>query len=203
MSNKETVTVYVSDLKRDVLNWAVAKCEGYYLDGDGIRASNSDVEQLKTPFKMWTTKHVYEKDKLIAIKVFPINVIRYGINHEAGATAPSITFVDHEGRKVLSSVEGYYISEDEAKKAASHEYKGWDIDAFKPSEDWAQGGLIIEREKIAIDYSESNDWCAAIYDSDSRPYSAIHPLRAAMHCYVASKLGNEVEVPVELLKEAI
>lgn len=68
---------------------------------------------------------------------------------------------------------------------------------YKPSRDWSQAGRIIEREHIAIDWSEGNLWVAS---ADDHPgcYSAPAPLIAAMRCYVASKLGEEVEVPDEL-----
>jgi hypothetical protein len=67
----------------------------------------------------------------------------------------------------------------------------------KYSTDWAQGGPIIERGKIGIDYSKVG-WIA---NADT-PTNAIGlgstPLVAAMRCYVASKLGDEVEIPEEL-----
>ena len=68
---------------------------------------------------------------------------------------------------------------------------------FSPSTDWSQGGPIIEREKVSIDWSEGNNWCASVEDS-RRPQSADTPLIAAMRCYVASQLGDEVELPKEL-----
>ena len=64
------------------------------------------------------------------------------------------------------------------------------------STDWAQGGLIIEREKIAIDWD--HDCWNASTDSHPAYYSAETPLVAAMRCYVASKLGDEVELTEEL-----
>lgn len=74
------------------------------------------------------------------------------------------------------------------------------------STDWAQGGPIIERESIAVDYSDgqatekcSPYWCASSYYSDTLPHSAETPLVAAMRCYVASKLGETVEIPNELV----
>ena len=80
---------------------------------------------------------------------------------------------------------------------------------FKPSTDWSQGGPIIEREGIAIDCERSDEciegWIAALIHEDKK-YGGIMrtegngptPLIAAMRCYVASKLGDEVEVPEEL-----
>jgi len=63
------------------------------------------------------------------------------------------------------------------------------------STDWAQGGLIIEREHIAL-WSEGYDWEAKRYGQHESWGQT--PLIAAMRCYVASKLGNEVEIPKEL-----
>ena len=62
------------------------------------------------------------------------------------------------------------------------------------STDWAQGGPIIEREGIAIDF-DGDDWCAS---TNAKPLAARTPLIAAMRCYVASKLGDVVDVPGEL-----
>jgi hypothetical protein len=65
------------------------------------------------------------------------------------------------------------------------------------SSDWAQGGPIIEREKITL-RSFKSCWQASIksfvVDADKEA-----PLTAAMRCYVASKLGDEVEIPEELI----
>lgn len=96
------------------------------------------------------------------------------------------------------------------------------------STDWAQGGPIIERERITVvcavgDYSsklrgyktywvaEIGQQCAGtIYGSQGDHWGKCFqinedcvtgptPLVAAMRCYVASKLGDEIEIPKELL----
>lgn len=67
---------------------------------------------------------------------------------------------------------------------------------FNPSGDWAQGGAIIEREKIELEHDGFEWWARIWADQD---FSGSTPLVAAMRCYVASKLGDEVEVPDELL----
>lgn len=73
-----------------------------------------------------------------------------------------------------------------------------------PSTIWEQGGPIIEREKISLDaltgYSEPM-WMANVFDYEDltcRMYGPT-PLIAAMRCYVASKLGDEVDIPETLL----
>ena len=65
------------------------------------------------------------------------------------------------------------------------------------STDWAQGGPIIEREKIEV-FIEDEGWKA--YSSNSLPknFDGETPLIAAMRCYVASKVGDEIEIPEEM-----
>lgn len=65
------------------------------------------------------------------------------------------------------------------------------------SSDWAQGGPIIERERIDLASIEGGEWEATCHDG-SKTCTGPTPLLAAMHCLVASKIGEEVEVPEEL-----
>jgi hypothetical protein len=77
---------------------------------------------------------------------------------------------------------------------------------YEPSTNWAQGGPIIEREGIAIDVVRAgwtiDSWVAALVHEDkefdgvarAEEYGPT-PLIAAMRCYVASKLGDEVDIP--------
>jgi len=65
--------------------------------------------------------------------------------------------------------------------------------------DWAWAGPIIEREKIDIAY-ENNQWFAYMSEDDVyEPTIGTTALNAAMRCFVASKLGDEVDIPKELL----
>jgi hypothetical protein len=74
---------------------------------------------------------------------------------------------------------------------------------YSPSTNWAQGGPIIERENMPIShspydhvfYGRTRPWCA---EKKGRMEYGPTPLIAAMRCYVASKLGDEVEIPAEL-----
>ena len=70
---------------------------------------------------------------------------------------------------------------------------------YRPSSDWSQGGAVIEREKIDVWYRCGVQVIASIngqYEQTFRHNHAGHPvLIPAMRCYVASKLGDEVDVP--------
>ena len=92
----------------------------------------------------------------------------------------------------------YWIKLDGKDRALS---KGW-AQSFTPSTDWAQGGPIIEREKIRLDTTwnqEDGHWSARI-DSVGGWWLGDTPLIAAMRCYVVSKLGDTVEIPQGLIK---
>ena len=81
---------------------------------------------------------------------------------------------------------------------------------YQPSTDWSQGGPIIERERFAVDYypdgghPDGGEWLVTslAYETDAGIplYEGFGPtpLIAAMRCFVASKLGDEVEIPDNL-----
>ena len=87
---------------------------------------------------------------------------------------------------------------------------------FNPSTDWSQGGPIIEREDISFrkyhrpDSEAHGKYYARVcresgtmvswHKTTGHQMTGPSPLIAAMRCYVASKLGDAVEVPEELLK---
>lgn len=78
---------------------------------------------------------------------------------------------------------------------------------YNPSNNWEFGGPIIERIK-GFEFkhwleSKPETCCEAHihnYEGDWIQFGST-PLQAAMRCYVASKLGEEVDIPDELVKE--
>jgi hypothetical protein len=81
--------------------------------------------------------------------------------------------------------------------------------SYNPSTNWSQGGPIIERERIqTTPRGETTDlWEAIVFDNifmddGSECFqTGPAPLIAAMRCYVASRLGDEVDIPEELTEE--
>ena len=70
---------------------------------------------------------------------------------------------------------------------------------FSPEMNWAHGGVIIEREGIEICPIGNGEWRGQLdVAGDLIRFYGGTPLIAAMRCYVASKLGDEVEIPEEL-----
>lgn len=84
----------------------------------------------------------------------------------------------------------------------------WTDSAFLHySSNWANGGPIIERECIAtyasgacsVPPKNPDYWVAEILATDGMfTQFGPTPLIAAMRCYIASKLGDTVDVPEEL-----
>jgi hypothetical protein len=73
---------------------------------------------------------------------------------------------------------------------------------YRPSSDWADGGPIIESERISVwRYADLDSWHAGTQFSCERDeglqtlhyYQGSTPLIAAMRCFIASKFGDEVE----------
>ena len=69
---------------------------------------------------------------------------------------------------------------------------------YTPSVHWGWGGPIIEREGIRLHRGVTGQWWAGPEADPHRPVAGPTPLIAAMRCYVASKLGDEVDIPEEL-----
>lgn len=70
---------------------------------------------------------------------------------------------------------------------------------FMPSTRWAEGGPIIERERISLSATPSADFHARTVTFPPVYLSGPTPLIAAMRCYVASKLGDDIDIPAELM----
>jgi hypothetical protein len=82
-----------------------------------------------------------------------------------------------------------------------------------PSLNWAQGGPIIEQTKMTLDYfgdgsyKDGGMWMATYFidtphgtHMNTCEQEGPTALIAAMRCYVANKLGDEIEIPEELTK---
>lgn len=69
------------------------------------------------------------------------------------------------------------------------------------STDWSEAGPIIQQEKITVRHIgrsiEGQLWDASMDEGDE--YEGSTPLVAAMRCYVAAKLGPEIDIPKEIL----
>ena len=102
---------------------------------------------------------------------------------------------------------------------AMHENYRFDRGTFAYSTDWSQGGPIIEREIFKLFKNVGGTFTAQIkktvynysptYDAEVQREAVVAtcagptPLVASMRCYVASKLGDEVEIPDELISGEI
>ena len=97
---------------------------------------------------------------------------------------------DHQYRndRLVPNDLDYYIMDD------------YNLTLYSPSTDWAFGGPIIEREGITIARRGKHSWSewGAVLNDFEFDEEGTTPLIAAMRCYVASKLGDNIDIPKEL-----
>jgi hypothetical protein len=101
----------------------------------------------------------------------------------------------------VARCEGYTYEIDRDECWLNHRGRPFtNLTDYCPSDDWELGGPIIERERICISTDAFQTWMAWRYDG--LEMTGIEhgptPLVAAMRCYVASKMDDEVELPEEL-----
>lgn len=102
------------------------------------------------------------------------------------------------------TVATWWVTLDGRDRAMS---SGWSMgQSFSPSTDWADGGPIIQQERITIFVGwETEQPLASIWtvDENGEGRAAFKcrgptPLIAAMRCLVLSLLGEEVDIPKEM-----
>lgn len=69
---------------------------------------------------------------------------------------------------------------------------------FTPSKDWGQAGEIITKNRISLRFWD-NVFQVSAYLPGGEWQTAECPLTAAMRAFVASKIGEEVDVPDSLV----
>ena len=98
----------------------------------------------------------------------------------------------------VTKCEGIKIGQPEGRTFESEWSLMHDAGDMNYSTDWAQGGPIIDRERINPEWMPHSECWMANCVADRTPYEGSTPLIAAMRCYVASKLGDEIDLPKEL-----
>lgn len=105
----------------------------------------------------------------------------------------------HSGTTVSESIQGikrFWVSVDTRYDKEGRDYNP----RYSPSTDWLTAGPIIQREKIGSLHEARGVWSASTkWEDPAKVFYGKTKLIAAMRCYVASKLGDEVEVPDELV----
>lgn len=181
------------------LDWAVAKGEGRVMR-EPVRAKYEDVKGFLIPFYLREVVRTYHDEVCVAAIVKDIKVIRCGVDASVGASVPSISFVASDGVTCRGPIDMFFLSNAEAELEAQRSLHG-DTEDFSPSTNWKQGGPIIERERISVvDVDGYDFWKADKLDKEAIPVISYGPtpLIAAMRCFCASRLGDEVEIPEEL-----
>ena len=108
------------------------------------------------------------------------------------------------GMQIYKAKQRAWLTKPYGQFDQSHRLPRW-----QPCSDWAQGGPIIEREGLGVTQYNNipdrpeNRWQCVKYQGgmifgNHKPLCLYGPtpLIAAMRCFVASKLGEEIEVTI-------
>lgn len=83
-----------------------------------------------------------------------------------------------------------------------------DEPVFSPSTDWLFVGALIEREEIAV-MPTDRGWFTSMSDTNEEEGTVVNfskraasPLISALRCFVSRKIGDEVDLPDELVEIA-
>lgn len=136
--------VKTQTLQGAALDWAVAKSLG------GVQpipeTTWEDVKDIEVPFQMWEVVTNSNGDAWIK----PISVVRCGVDHTVGATAPSISAIDSKGETFRGSIRDYYLTALQAENEVRRITKGDLSNPLKYSTKWKYGGPLVEESKINL-----------------------------------------------------
>jgi hypothetical protein len=102
-------------------------------------------------------------------------------------------YLNHDGSTLL-----WHLSQQTNDPVIGELETGRTLSLPRYSIDWSLGGPLVEQEKIATVYRAGEYWLSYTFDGAEFEGTGPTPLIAAMRCYVASKLGEEIEIPEEL-----
>ena len=70
---------------------------------------------------------------------------------------------------------------------------------WSPSTNWSQGGPLIEQALLVVSPHPKYGWQCRAY-MDTITYKGSSFLMAAMRCYVVQSIGDEIDIPEELVQ---
>lgn len=204
--------VKTQNLQGAALDWAVVKTLG------GVQpipeTTWEDVKDIEVPFQMWEVVTNSDGDAWIE----PISVVRCGVDHTVGATAPSISAIDSKGETFRGSIRDYYLTALQAENEVRRITKGDLSNPLKYSTKWEYGGPLIDASKINLVCTggkwvaelgqldpintygpQGDDWGTYFQIEEFGVATGPTPLIAAMRALIASQFGSEVEVPDNLV----
>ena len=113
---------------------------------------------------------------------------------------------------LVAKCEGFDALAYEIKRKAQNRSSWEAAPRWAPSTDWSQGGPIIGQmfaQGLRLHTAEyvtgvhNKNLIVASLDNPNGFYYGPTPLIAAMRCYIASKFGNEIDIPKELVNASI
>lgn len=170
------------------------------------RSPRDVIDTFVSNFDHWakTIKAVFPSDPKLSegegswVSVKVKNLIGAALDWAVAKAEGLPVMLDPMGFKT-GSESGYWVWSNEPGGLQTKIGRG-----YSPSTVWAQGGLIVDRERphmAPVTYNGEPSWQSWVCGQSSASGSFGSTfLIAAMRCHVTSRLGDEIEVPAALLQ---
>jgi hypothetical protein len=120
--------------------------------------------------------------------------LAYAVSLAGGHTNPLYSFAPEPGDPE------YVAGEDYSKSFyISHPDPRHRMGPFMPHERWEQGGPIIDQDVIGFRTMDGKTWTADSFLTSAQAAGPTH-LVSAMRCFVLGRLGEEVDIPEQVLR---
>ncbi|CAN7646878.1 hypothetical protein LJR129_005031 [Acidovorax sp. LjRoot129] len=194
------ITIPISDAPLAALDWASAVSQGMPLR-EPVNMSDSKMRERVLPLTLWDTVNESDEDNQ-RVNVYPIKVVRYGVDGTTGAALPSITYIDHTGKRLRNRVTEFFETELEANVAKSQMLFGL-LSDWSPTTRWESAGVLIDAIRPSFDcladgtvLAKAKDNKGAVYVGAGADYKI-----AVTRCYLHGRFGHKMPVLDTIIAE--
>lgn len=194
------ITIPIADAPLPALDWASAVLQGMPLR-EPVNMTDKKMSERVLPFTLWDTVNESDEENQ-RVSVYPVRVIRYGVDGATGAALPSITYIDHKGRHLRSRVTEFFETEQEANIARGQMLFGL-LSEWSPTTRWDSAGVIIDRIKPSFECQPDGTVIARAKDKKGAVYvgSGLDYKIAVTRCFLHGHFGSRMAVLESVLTE--
>lgn len=187
------VTIPVAKAPLAAMDWASAVIQGMPLR-DPVNMTDRQMQGHPLPMRLWDTVNETVDDEL-RVGVYPVTIVRYGVDKATGAALPSVTYIDRHGHTHRSRVTEFFPSEQEAKLARAQMLFG-SLSDWSPTRRWEHAGQLVEKIKPNFEVLPCGTVVSRAMDRQGAIHEGIgHNYRIAVtRCFLACHYGPNISV---------
>jgi hypothetical protein len=191
------VIVPTAEATLPALDWASAVLQGMPLR-EPVNMTDKQMERLLLPTTLWDTVNESDEDQL-RVSVRPVKVIRYGNDGANGASLPTVTYIDHEGRHLRSHVTEFYATERDAQIARAQILFG-PLSEWSPTTRWECAGVLVDAINPTFEKRPDGSLLARATDKHGVVFEGVgdnHKI-AVTRCYLCMHYGPNIAIKPSL-----